>query len=92
MANQNVFSGFQINRPLMIGGVVLTGAGALVGLAGAAMVCVALASAGRGWVRQMDTPPAERAHRALHHAKEASVAAKAAGWETWRNAHDVSSN
>ncbi|MBO1415493.1 hypothetical protein [Streptomyces sp. FH025] len=78
--NQRIFEGFQINRPLLTGGVVLTGIGSVLGAAGAAMVCAALLTAGRGWVRSLETPPSELAHRALSGAK----AARSAGWEAWR--------
>ncbi|WP_395295530.1 hypothetical protein ACF9IK_19890 [Kitasatospora hibisci] len=82
--NQNFFSGFQVNRSLLAGGAVLTGVGAVLGMAGAAMVCAALATAGRSWVRSMDMPPTKAvAQRALHEAKVAS----AAGWEAWRTEH-----
>ncbi|MFI6846034.1 hypothetical protein OG535_17655 [Kitasatospora sp. NBC_00085] len=81
--NQSFLSGFQVNRSLLAGGAVLTGIGALLGAAGAVMVCAALATAGRGWVRSMDTPPTAMAQRALHEAKVAS----AAGWEAWRAEH-----
>ncbi|MFC9325000.1 hypothetical protein [Kitasatospora sp. NPDC057015] len=80
MANQNVLSGIQVNRGLLVGGAVLTGVGAVLGLAGAAMVGVALASAGRSFVQRMDTPPTELAARKLQDAKAASLA----GWEVWR--------
>ena len=86
MANQNVFGGFQVNRSLLAGGAVLTGIGAVLGLAGAAMVGVALASAGRGWVQQLETPPSALASRTLREAKVASMA----GWEAWRAEHGSS--
>ncbi|MFF2042388.1 hypothetical protein ACFVVX_18370 [Kitasatospora sp. NPDC058170] len=78
--NNSFLSGFQVNRSLLAGGAVLTGVGAVLGLAGAAMVCAALASAGRGWVQQLDTPPSAMAQRALREAKVASTA----GWDAWR--------
>ncbi|MFJ9607784.1 hypothetical protein ACIRS1_15735 [Kitasatospora sp. NPDC101176] len=81
--NQNLFSGFQVNRPMLAGGAVLSGVGAVIGMAGAVMVCAALATAGRNWVRGLDTPPSVMAHRALHEAKVASNA----GWEAWRTEH-----
>ncbi|MEV0536518.1 hypothetical protein [Kitasatospora sp. NPDC050463] len=85
MATNNSFlSGFQVNRPLLAGGAALTGIGAVLGATGAVMVCVALATAGRSWVRQLDTPPTAMAQRALHQAKVASSAASAAGWQAWR--------
>ncbi|MFD8701535.1 hypothetical protein ACFV1W_02790 [Kitasatospora sp. NPDC059648] len=76
-------SGFQVNRPLLTGGVVLTGIGSLLGAAGAAMVCAALVTAGRSWMRNLDIPPTALAQRALHEAKVASTA----GWEAWRTEH-----
>ncbi|MER7750742.1 hypothetical protein [Kitasatospora sp. NPDC097643] len=81
--NDKLFSGFQVNRSLLAGGAVLTGLGALLGAAGAVMVCAALATAGRSWVRSLDTPPTALAHRALHEAKVASTA----GYEAWRTEH-----
>ncbi|WP_406200240.1 hypothetical protein OH807_18905 [Kitasatospora sp. NBC_01560] len=85
--NQSFFNGFQVNRTLLAGGAVFTGVGALLGATGAVMVCVALATAGRQWVRGMDTPPTAMAQRALSGAKAAS----AAGWDAWR-AEQVSPN
>ncbi|MFE2721264.1 hypothetical protein [Kitasatospora sp. NPDC059327] len=82
--NDSFLSGFQVNRSLLAGGAVLTGIGAVLGAAGAAMVCAALATAGRSWVRQLDTPPTAVAQRALRQAKAASTAASTAGWEAWR--------
>ncbi|MFD0276604.1 hypothetical protein ACFVHB_22235 [Kitasatospora sp. NPDC127111] len=81
--NESLQNGFQVNRSLLAGGAVLTGVGAMLGTAGAMMVCAALVTAGRNWVRTLDTPPAVRAHRALHEAKVAS----AAGWDAWRHEH-----
>ncbi|MFE6865945.1 hypothetical protein ACFVFS_05270 [Kitasatospora sp. NPDC057692] len=81
--NERSFSGFQVNRSLLAGGAVLTGIGALFGTAGAVMVCAALATAGRAWVRGLDTPPTAMAQRALHEAKVAS----SAGWDAWRAEH-----
>ncbi|MEV7782257.1 hypothetical protein [Kitasatospora sp. NPDC088351] len=83
MANESFFSGFQVNRPLLAGGAILTGVGAVLGLAGAVMVCAAVATAGRSWLQRLETPPVELAQRALHGAKAAS----SAGWEAWRAEH-----
>ncbi|MEV6976198.1 hypothetical protein [Kitasatospora sp. NPDC093806] len=47
------------------------------------MVCAALATAGRTWVRGLERPPTALAQRALHEAKVAS----AAGWDAWRTEH-----
>ncbi|MFJ8040580.1 hypothetical protein ACIRBX_08770 [Kitasatospora sp. NPDC096147] len=80
---QKFIGGFEVNRGLLVTGVALTGAAALVGLAGTAMVGAALLSAGRGWVRQLETPPGELAQRTLHQARAASMA----GWDAWRTEH-----
>ncbi|MEU3495915.1 MULTISPECIES: hypothetical protein [Kitasatospora] len=74
------FGGFQVNRGMLTAGAALTGLGAVVGLAGTVLVCTALANAGRGWVRSLETQPAELAQRTLHQARAAS----AAGLEAWR--------
>ncbi|MFD5468347.1 hypothetical protein ACFWIQ_36890 [Kitasatospora sp. NPDC127059] len=81
--NQRIFDGFQVNRSLLAGGVALTGIGSVLGAAGAALVCAALFTAGRDWVRNLETPPTALAQRALHEAKVAS----SAGWEAWRAEH-----
>ncbi|MFF4380410.1 hypothetical protein ACIQI7_38175 [Kitasatospora sp. NPDC092039] len=81
--NQRIFSGFQVNRSLLAGGAVLTAIGTALSAAGATMVCVALVTAGRGWLRGLETPPTALAQRALHEARVASTA----GWEAWRTEH-----
>ncbi|MFF4921160.1 MULTISPECIES: hypothetical protein [unclassified Kitasatospora] len=83
MATNQIFNGLQVNRSLLAGGVVLTGVGSLLGAAGAAMVCAALFTAGRGWLRNLETAPTALAQRALHDAKVAS----SAGWDAWRAQH-----
>ena len=75
---------FRVNKQLLAAGAVLTGTGALLALVGTAIGCAALATAGRGWVQSLETPPSERASRALHQAKSASLAASRAGAEAWR--------
>ncbi|MFD7901120.1 hypothetical protein ACFV4F_35555 [Kitasatospora sp. NPDC059722] len=81
--NESYLSGFRVNRSLLTGGAMLTGIGAALGAAGVAMVCVALATAGRDWVRSRETPPTALAQRAMHEARVAS----AAGWQAWRTEH-----
>ncbi|MFJ9519582.1 hypothetical protein ACIRPK_15135 [Kitasatospora sp. NPDC101801] len=80
---QKFMGGFEVNRRLLGAGVVLTGAGALIGLAGTALVGAALLSAGRGWVQKLETAPTELAHRTLNQARAASLA----GLEAWRAEH-----
>lgn len=82
MTNES-FSGFRVNRSLLAGGVALAGVGAVLGAAGAAMMCAALATAGRDWLRSRETPPTALAQRALHEARVAS----SAGWHAWRTEH-----
>ncbi|MFJ9696837.1 hypothetical protein [Kitasatospora sp. NPDC101183] len=81
--NERVLPGLQANRALLTGGVVLTGIGSLLGAAGAAMICGALVTAGREWMRGLETRPTAYAQRALHEARVASTA----GWEAWRTEH-----
>ncbi|MDH6135414.1 hypothetical protein P3T37_004829 [Kitasatospora sp. MAA4] len=83
--NQKSFGGFQPNRKLIGAGLLLGGVGAVAGLLGTVMVGVALATAGRGWVRQLETPPTERAARALQQARAASQA----GLDAWRSGAPV---
>jgi hypothetical protein len=78
--NQKFSNGFRVNRTMLGTGVVLTGIGAMLSLAGVAIVCATLASAGRDYVNRMETPPSELATRAMQQARAASTA----GWEAWR--------
>ncbi|MEV8093648.1 hypothetical protein [Kitasatospora sp. NPDC085879] len=78
--NQKFTNGFRVNRTMLGTGVVLTGIGAVLSLAGTAIVCATLASAGRDYVNRMETPPSEQARRAMQQAKAASMA----GLEAWR--------
>ncbi len=82
---QKSFGGFQPNRKLIGAGLLLGGIGAVAGLMGTVMVGVALATAGRGWVRQLETPPSERAARAMQQARAASQA----GLEAWRSGASI---
>lgn len=72
---------FQVNSGLLIGGAVLAGLGSLLGLAGLALGCTALAGAARRWVAQQELPPTELARQQIAKAK----AATAAGASTWRD-------
>jgi hypothetical protein len=75
---------FRINKRLLVVGGALTGTGAILALVGTAIAGTALATAGRGWVQGMETPPTELATRALRQAKAASQAATQAGTDAWR--------
>jgi hypothetical protein len=72
---------FQVNSGLLISGTVLAGLGSLLGLAGLALGCTALAGAARRWLGQQDVPPSMLAKQQLAKAR----AATAAGATTWRN-------
>ncbi|MCC9307607.1 hypothetical protein LN042_10915 [Kitasatospora sp. RB6PN24] len=82
MNTQKISMGFQPNRQLIRVGTLLATVGAATAAVGTMLVCSALAAAGRDWLRQLETAPAERASRALTQAKAASQA----GLEAWRNA------
>ena len=75
---------FRVNRRLLAVGAVLTGTGAVLALVGTAIAATALATAGRGWVQSLETPPTELATRAVRGAKAASMAASHAGVDAWR--------
>ncbi|MDH6111278.1 hypothetical protein P3T36_003302 [Kitasatospora sp. MAP12-15] len=77
--------GFQPNRKLLGAGLLLGGVGAVAGLLGTVLVGVALATAGRGWIQQMETSPVERATRAMQQARAASQA----GLDAWRSGASV---
>ncbi|MEY9967098.1 hypothetical protein ABIA33_005163 [Streptacidiphilus sp. MAP12-16] len=79
MANNQMT--FRVNKRLLATGAVLTGTGAVLGLVGTAVAMTALATAGRGWVQQWETPPTELAARTLRQAKQASQA----GVDAWRS-------
>ncbi|MFC1411741.1 hypothetical protein ACEZCY_21010 [Streptacidiphilus sp. N1-12] len=84
MATNNTAT-FQVNKRLLAAGAVLTGSGALLALVGTAIAGTALATAGRGWVQNLETPPSELATRALRQARAASQAASQAGADAWRS-------
>ncbi|PYC87954.1 hypothetical protein C7C46_02670 [Streptomyces tateyamensis] len=75
------FGGFEVNRKMLAAGLVLGGVGAAAGLLGTALVGAALVTAGRSWVRRLETAPGERAARTLAQAKAASQA----GLDAWRS-------
>ncbi|MFI6153094.1 hypothetical protein ACIBCA_10405 [Kitasatospora sp. NPDC051170] len=81
--NERVLPGIRVNRGLLAGGAVLTGIGSLLGAAGAVMLCAAVVTAGRDWMRGLENRPTTYAQRALHEARVASTA----GWEAWRAEH-----
>jgi len=70
-----------VNPGLLITGASLAGVGSLLGLAGLAISCAALAAAARRWANARGMPPAEMAKYHLAKAK----AAGAAGASAWRD-------
>jgi hypothetical protein len=83
MANDKMMSigpSFTVDRRLLTVGAALTGTGALLALVGTVIAGTALAAAGRGWVRQLETQPVELANRTLRQARHASRA----GVDAWR--------
>jgi hypothetical protein len=88
MATNQRISQFQVNRSLLVTGAVLSGVGTVLVLAGTAILVTTLASAGRGWVQQLETPPSALAAKAMQQAKAASLA----GMEAWRTEARTSSN
>ncbi|MGF1429310.1 hypothetical protein [Kitasatospora sp. LaBMicrA B282] len=80
--DQKSFAGFAPNRRLIGAGLLLGGVGAVTALLGTVLVGVALATAGRDWLQQLETSPTERASRAFQQARAASMA----GRDAWRGA------
>ncbi|WP_406005756.1 hypothetical protein OG440_05850 [Streptomyces sp. NBC_00637] len=66
-------------------GAVLTAAGAIVASAGMAIGALAVYTAGRRMIRDMEVPPAQQAAAKWQQAKEASRA----GMRAWQSASDA---
>jgi len=71
----------QVNRGLLVSGAVMLGVGGVLGATGLLLGSLAVLSATRRWVDQLETPPSEMALQAWHQAKVATSAAA----EAWRN-------
>jgi hypothetical protein len=69
----------EINRGLIMGGMVLISVGALLGAVGGVATAAALIGATRSWIKQWDEPPSAVARRRLAQARSAA-AAGAQGW------------
>jgi hypothetical protein len=80
-SQQQAAGGFGVNSGLLISGAVLAGLGSLLGAAGLALGCTALAGAARRWLGGQELPPSQLARQQLAKAKAATVA----GATTWRN-------
>jgi hypothetical protein len=79
MASRSDERSIEVNRALLLGGVVLISTGALLGTVGGIAMTVAAIGAARSWVRQLDEPPSAMARRRLAQARSAAVAG-AQGW------------
>jgi hypothetical protein len=71
MSAQNI----HLNKGLLVTGAVLVGVGGAVAATGVLFGTVALVSATRQWVKQLETPPSEMARQRLHQARIAASAA-----------------
>jgi hypothetical protein len=81
MTNDSTNPGFRPNMRLLAAGAVMTGIGTMIVAAGATLVGLSLAVAGRRWVQTWETPPTEMAQRTYNQARMASLA----GLEAWRS-------
>jgi hypothetical protein len=84
MASGSDVRTIEVNRPLLLSGVVLISAAALLGTVGGIATMVAVAGAARSWARQLDEPPSVMARRRLAQARSAAMAGALAGAEGWR--------
>jgi hypothetical protein len=74
-------STFEMDSGPLIVGAALIGAGAVIGLAGMVIGGVAVLSATRRWVGQLEQPPAEVARQKWAQARAATMA----GASAWQN-------
>jgi hypothetical protein len=79
MATGSNEHGVEVNRGLLMGGVVLLSTAAVLGAVGGIAVTAAIVGAARTWVRQWDEPPSALARRRMAQARSAAVAG-AQGW------------
>jgi hypothetical protein len=77
-------SSIELNRGLLVGGVVLISVGALIGLVGGIATSAAMIGAARSWARQLDEPPSAMARRRFAQARTAALASAQAGAQGWR--------
>ena len=85
MASLSNEGGVEINRALLMSGVVLLSGAALLGAVGGIAVTVALVGAARSWVDQLEEPPSALARRRLAQARSAAIA----GAQAWQNSNSV---
>ena len=63
MASRSDERKLEVNRALLLGGVVLISAGTLLWTVGGVATATALIGAARSWMRQLDEPPSATARR-----------------------------
>jgi len=80
MIGQSQEQGIEVNRPLLLGGVVLISVGALLGAIGGIAATIAVVGAARSWVEGQDEPPSAMARRRFAQARSAAIA----GAQAWR--------
>jgi catabolite regulation protein CreA len=80
MSSRSDERSIEVNRALLLSGVVLISTAALLGTVGGIATAVAVIGAARSWVRQLDEPPSTMARRRLAQARTAALA----GAEGWR--------
>jgi hypothetical protein len=78
-------STFQVDTQPLAVGAALLGAGVLIGLAGLAVAGVALTTATRRWIAQLEVPPSELARQKWAQARAATAAGAAAGAGAWQD-------
>ncbi len=74
-------NGFPLNGTPMIAGACLVGAGSIIGIAGMVVGGVALFTATRQWLRELDVPPSE----VMKHKWGQTKAATMAGASAWQH-------
>jgi hypothetical protein len=82
MATGSNESGVEVNRALLMSGVVLLSTAALLGTVGGIAVTIAVVGAARSWTRQLDEPPSVLARRRMAQARSAALAG-AQGWRQY---------
>jgi hypothetical protein len=80
LARQQALGWPELQSGPLVTGAILTGIGALLALAGTAVVGTHILSATRAWVNEMEIPPDELFRLKWEQAKTAA----AAGADTWR--------
>jgi hypothetical protein len=78
-------AGFRMNTTQAVVGVVLLGAGGLIGIAGMIVGSSALFSAARRWFRELEVPPTD----VVKHKWTQTKAATTAGAQAWHGSNGM---